>query len=450
MKRLIVGAIIAALLSVNFGTLSVFAYNPYNIDYSGGVELSTSNVQIDPELINSLIPLFKGPVTDGVMGDSNYLNGYIKDGNECRQFMYYTLHGHTDGQVMMATPNTKSLSEASLPYFVWANDSYAIGVSVLNSTTEYADSNDYFAFGAIPGEDRIYGGVQVYSDPTCASPDQSISVLGQNDARIFVEMNIKLYKIDAKDVNDTYVANDVFFSIEDIDNAQSFMILNQDNVLEKSNMYAKSAAALQPTSGTSLKNRYSSNGKYIYSEYNSLTGEMFGIDSGSDVYVRLTEETQRNGLDIVFGFAGPAKCEIAFYGVKHSIKYNADRNGEITGITGEEVLPGEHASGSSYKGKGKSKFLYWIADVDVVLEDGTVIKAGEPITDEQLSKIVVDKDINFTAVFDTSDIVVPNTGSTTMETNAAGFTLSVAGILLVSLFIRALPRLAHRRIDFDK
>lgn len=449
MKRLMVGAIIAALLSVNFGTLSVFAYNPYNIDYSGGVELGASNVQIDPELINSLIPLFKGPVTDGVMGDSNYLNGYIKDGNECRQFMYYALRSHAE-EVMKLLETSKATTTSS-PYFVWANDSYAIGVSILDTTVEALDDDDYFAFGAIPGEDRIYGGVQVYSDPTCASPDQSISVLGQNDdERIFIEMNIKLYKVDAKDENDTYVANDVFFGIEDIDNAQSFMILNPDNVLEKSNMYAKSAAALQPTSGTSLKNRYSSNGKYIYSEYNSLTGEMFGIDSGSDVYVRLTEETQRNGLDIVFGFAGPAKSEIALYGVKHSIKYNADRNGEITGITGEEVLPGEHASGSSYKGKGKYKFLYWIADVDVVLEDGTVIKAGEPITDEQLSKIVVDKDINFTAVFDTSDIVVPNTGSTTMETNAAGFTLSVAGILLVSLFIRAIPRLAHRRIDFDK
>ena len=87
--------------------------------------------------------------------------------------------------------------------------------------------------------------------------------------------------------------------------------------------------------------------------------------------------------------------------------------------------------------------------MDVFLEDGTLIRAGDPITSEQIKTVVVDRDIKFTAIFEI-DVAVPNTGASTSETNAVAITFSVFGILLGALLIRSLPRLIHRKIEFNK
>ena len=75
-----------------------------------------------------------------------------------------------------------------------------------------------------------------------------------------------------------------------------------------------------------------------------------------------------------------------FTGVDPStqVKGNLDYNGEKDG----DGLP---------LGESGWRLAGWVADVDVTLSDGSTIEAGEPITQDDAAKIVVDKDIALTA-----------------------------------------------------
>ena len=87
--------------------------------------------------------------------------------------------------------------------------------------------------------------------------------------------------------------------------------------------------------------------------------------------------------------------------------------------------------------------------MDVILEDGTEIKAGNPITEEQIKQIIVDRDITFTSHYKKIP-VTPDTGATTNNNITSVATVSTTGVLLTALFIYALPRLTHRKVWFKK
>ncbi|MBR3116081.1 hypothetical protein IKF30_02525 [Candidatus Saccharibacteria bacterium] len=138
--------------------------------------------------------------------------------------------------------------------------------------------------------------------------------------------------------------------------------------------------------------------------------------------------------------------------IKYVVKYEADEGGKITGIAKEDVEAGNNPTGSKEEADKGYQLVNWTADVDVPLEDETTIKAGDPITAEQIKKVVVNQNITFTAHYKKQTTpVTPNTGASTKGLDAATIaTISVIGVLGIALFIRFLPQITHKKIGFEK
>ena len=82
--------------------------------------------------------------------------------------------------------------------------------------------------------------------------------------------------------------------------------------------------------------------------------------------------------------------------IEHKVTYTTDGNGK-TSVPDENVKDKGNPKGSDQTPNDGYTFEYWTADKDITLNDGTVIKSGEPITTEQIKKIVVTEDITLTA-----------------------------------------------------
>ena len=437
-KKIKIPVVMAALAGALFCSPNTFAENSYNINYTGGEPLGANNVKIEPDYVNSLTPLLQAGVVETTPDQSNYWEeGYIKDWGACMPIYYYRISNNP--KLMMGN--------ASNRHVTFSNDQFRAELTILNETLDGADFEYDIPIGVMPNNSYIYANWQPYYDSSCEQPVEGIIPLSRSkNAKIFIEMEVSLYEQGSET---PYTAKELFFGITDIDAGQSYKILNNDSLLKPSSMYAKSAAALQPQDPeVTLRNMYVSSGNYIYSQYN--TESWIDIARDSDIYAKLGSETQKNSVHFVFGFVANAASGIEYYAVPFDVQYDADENGSITGINDEKVFPNQNPKGSSYAAKGKYVFSHWIADVDVTLENGTTIKAGDPITNEQIKQVVVNKDIKFTAIFEIEAPAVPNTGASTANTSAMQITLSVFGVLLGALLIRSLPRLAHKKVDFDK
>ena len=426
-------ALVGALLCAP----NTFADNNFGINYTGGEPLGASNVQINPGYVNSLTPLLQASLVQTVPDSSHYWDeAYIKDWGSCLPIKYYTV---SNMPALMGTNSNRQVT--------FSNDQFRAELTILNEVIEESGANYSIPIGFMPNNSYIYVGWQPYSDSACEEPIEYVTPLQRNDGvKVFIEMNVSLYE---QGSNEPYTAKDLFFGINDIDAGQSYKILNQDSVLKTSGMYAKSAEALQSQDpGVNLKNMFVSSGNYIYSQYTN--DSWIEIAQNSDVYTALGQETQRDGTHFVFGFVGHAASGIEFYATPFDVQYDADENGSITGINDEKVFPNRNPNGSSYQAKGKYMFSHWVANVDVTLKDGTIIKAGDPITDAQIKQVVVDKDIKFTAIFEVESPAVPNTGASTSSSNAVQIVTSVFGVLIGALIIRSLPRLSRNKVNFDK
>ncbi len=446
-KKMMATAAVVALLGAQLNSASTFAYN-YGIEYTGGTPLGGSNVTIDPNRINSLTPLIQtGTLSTTASPNDIWQRGYINGSSGCNPVYYLSIDPNPVQSPVFLSGSTRRSQE--LPSFKISNGKYYANVSVLNTYFDTVDGEDIdgdIAVAVRADSNYIYGGWQIYTDATCETVDGDIVPLSSNsNKRLFVEMRASIFKEGSDD--EPYIVDGMYFGITDIDSAQSYKILNDGNEFSEDNMFAVSANDLQP-GPNGYKNMYVPEGNYIYSEYESNSAHVVS-DNKANIYTELNLETQEGGVEFVFGFAGRAASGIEYLGRLYNVQYDADKNGEITGIVDEDVMPGDYASGSAYKAKGSHKFLYWVADVDVTLddEDSTEIKAGKPITNDQIKKVIVDKDIKFTAIFD--DVKVPNTGMSTMETNAAMITTSFLGILIIALALRSLPRFTKRKVNFD-
>ena len=451
MKNKSIRSLVAAaiLASASLSAPGVFAANPYGIVYSGGEPLSASNVQIDPTLINGLTTLMKSPGVGVELSNSTrWQDGYFKSGDSCSPIKYV--------DVTTNTPVT-SADNLSLTY---SKDQYKVKIQFLHISLDgVTDSTKKVPMTIVPGGTSIFGSWPSFADATCTTQAESKGLSAKNGERLFIEMNIKLYRDGQESV---FTANDLFFGITDIDASQSFKILNSGNEFSPSNMFAKSAGDLQTTDpNITLKNMYVSGGKYLYTQYDPETGIGLDTPDNSNIYTKLTKTTQQDGLNVVFGFAGSAASAIEYYAKQFNITYKSDSNGTVSGITEEQIISGSYPSGSETTAKKDYGFEHWIADVDVTLTDGTVIRAGKPISKEEMKEIVVDQNIVFTAIHDKTpakgdepskkqNVAVPNTGEATGEINAILVPVSVIGILLGALFIRSLPRLTHKKVNFDK
>ena len=87
------------------------------------------------------------------------------------------------------------------------------------------------------------------------------------------------------------------------------------------------------------------------------------------------------------------------------INYTTDGNGQVkegenfVDNTKEEVELKSNPKGTDIKAKEGYKFSHWTADKNIKLSDGTEIKAGEEITDEQLKQAVITEPLTFKANF---------------------------------------------------
>ncbi|MBR3122051.1 hypothetical protein IKF28_01250 [Candidatus Saccharibacteria bacterium] len=507
-KVLLSSAASAALLGATMFPASVFADDNYGIVYSGGKPLAENNgtININSQLINELSSLVSGSDGKVELTSKNWLQGWHHrqgEDEECHSVSYFTING------------TSSSDKHS---FAIKNNNYQIdvdinGVSIIDPPT--GTGAKPIAVGIDGGNGFLYGSNIIYdTQEKCQGAqdaDKKTGSLTRKSAtnRQFIETNIKLKKIGA---SSAYLAGDdnIYFGLTDVDASQSFKILNSGNELSQNNMFAKDAKLLQQdfyydradTDGDGKKESTPKENPgtlpatcteitaqspisdsnpsapflncfkdgYIYSQYNIKTrsSDINADLAGSDILVSLKDKTQTDGLNLVFGFTDAAGSSVEYYAKQYKVTYASDKNGEIAedARTSESLIAGDTASGSKTDPKEGYEFKYWTANVDVTLTNGKTIKAGEPITDEELKQVVVDKDITFTAIHtkegeepeeedeegeeDSGTIATPDTGASTKDINAVLIPASLITILLAALTIRALPRLAHKKVGFDK
>ena len=433
-----------ALVGVMGCTTGVYAAENYGITYSGGEPLGADNVTIDSDLIDELTPLVKVSNNDAtITASDSWQEGYAKDGEYCTYIKYFRLS------------NSETVGPASGLTATLSNSQYATDIQITNASIDNAVDGKTYIVGLMPTRGYLGAGWELYNDDQCSDgqKDETISHLKHTDgARLFIKTKLKVRHADAKT---PIIAKELYFGLVDIDASQSYRVLNTDNKLTKDNMFAKSAEGLQSSDpSVTFRNMFVTSNGSIYSEYDpssNAADSALGLPATANIYVQLTEDTQENGLDMVFGFAGSAASGLEYYAKQYEVTYKSDDNGEITGIKDEEVIGGENPSGTAESAKEGFILTNWIANEDVTLKDGTIIEAGGPISTEQIKLVVVDRDITFTAIHaDESTIAVPDTGAFTGTLNAATIaSVSIVGVLALALTVRALPRLTHKKVKFE-
>ncbi|MBR3132401.1 hypothetical protein IKG33_03270 [Candidatus Saccharibacteria bacterium] len=525
---------LASVLGLSLITTNVFAV-PYDMSYSGGQELGNST-QINSGLVSGLTPL--------ILTDNETVFNYSNSDRWEDGYLYNSAVGCTEVKYFRVSNSDNNSDKMS---FTMSRNQYKADITFddiqLDTFSEQDLSDKTFAVGVLPEKGYVFYGFRIYQEKLADETGCGGSAAVENinfasnpgDYNAFIKLKIKLYEN-----NTAFTSNKLYFGITDIDAAQSYKILNNGNKLSSSNMYAFSAEALQPNpESTSLKNMFVSNGNYIYSQYdNDADPKFFDMHTDkNDVYVAINQETQNEGLDIVFGFTKLAWSGIQYYanqyvvnyesddhgditgletenvisGNKPSgsstspdegylfnhwtadkdvllangteikkgesltsaqvkqvivnedltftaihvmeqyvVNYESDENGKVTGIETENVAPGNNPSGSKEEPNKGYKLSYWVADIDVILKDGTEIKAGEKITSEQIEQVVVTDDITFTAIHETEEEPeIPNTGSSMGELNAVQIAAPVVGFLLIALGIAVSAHLGHKKVNFD-
>lgn len=448
-KKITIPVVAAAVFGTSLCGANAFAANPYNIVYSGGADLGADNVQINPQLAAGLTPLIKAKEVKITVNSDKWKDGSISYGDDkCALVKYIEIPKDSE------TTITDGVS------FTLSNDQYATTVDLQKVVLDNIDpdresSGDKFAVGVRLDTGSLYAGMRVYSGYCEDDPDID-AISTKSNERLFVETKISPYTV--RD-GALVTANDLYFGLTDIDAAQSYKILNDDSKFlpgSTGNMFAKDVDSIQNTATTpNLKNKYREDNNYIYSQYDS-DGNIFKLEGDGALYAKLGQATQQQGLDMVFGFAHPAASGIEYYAQQYDITYASDEHGKISGITNESIISGNNPSGSSTTPDENYEFVYWTANVDVELMDGTVIKAGEPITSEQLRQIKVTQPIAFTAIHkDTTNpadpVAAPDTGNPTGEMNAAVVPASIIGALLgVACLARFLARFDYKKVNFKK
>ena len=443
-------SVVATICCATLIGQSVFALNPYNITYSGGEPLGADNVNIDPSLATFTNLVTAGghnyvysPKSVEVFGDG-WKEGYLFLTGRCAKFSYikvwsshqYDVSSNLGwtmyGSKYEVRNSIKDIVMDNVPQFT-SDSATTIGVRM---------DDGFLMVG--------FGDEYVYEDSKCTQQVAGLqnfvetAPMSENKT-IFVETKSHLFK---NGTTESLTSGDVYYVISDIDNAQSYKILNSDLQLSPDNMYAISAENLQQNRYDGPEsNMFNPIAHYIYSEYNNGS-DMDGNDA--HVFVKMSAEDLTDGVDIVYGFARYAGSSVGeFYAKQYVVNYVSDDNGVIVGIGDENVIAGGNPSGSSSEPSDGHKFTYWVADKDVALTNGTVIKAGEKLTPEQVKQVVVNDDITFEAIHDTG-VKSPDTGASTMELDAEYIKVSLLLLSLVAMAIAVTPKLMRKKVGFNK
>ena len=354
----------------------VFASNIYNIEYSGGVPLNSENVTVDPSL-STLSPIYKNNDSVSLSDSSMWEQGYLLLGGSCNKYAFVRFD------------ENNSISSSSNLYYILSSQDYDVKVQINKIVVDGVVSSDVGV--STNGAISVGRGGRIYSDSECTVKyDESMSVFSlTNHAHIFVETKITVFKHNTSEI---FTSDELFFGLIDIDSAQSFKILNSGSLLSEDNMFAMP----EPDGEFDERNKFVREGNYIYSDYSN--GPFDNQNETNNIFVKVDVESQRQGLDVVFGFSVEALSRIIYYAKQYTVNYISDEGGEIVGITTEDVFAGHNATGSTVSSKKGFSFIKWVADKDIVLDDGTIIRAGDPILKEQLLHVVVNEDLVFTAL----------------------------------------------------
>ena len=228
MKRMKLFAVLPALALL--GSTNVFAANQYGIEYTGGEALGEDNLTVDADLVSSLTPLIELDGTT-VTAYGTWQDGYRKrTGGVCQETKYFTVSPGHD----VTTTNGVKIS----------NSKYTFDLTITGVALDGVEDGALVAIAPYSDKGYISVGGYVYSDAVCETVVDNVIRLNtaQDNGKAFVETNIKLYKNGSSAV---YKVNNLYFGLTEIDAAQSYKVLNTDNLLEQSTMVAESASALQ-------------------------------------------------------------------------------------------------------------------------------------------------------------------------------------------------------------
>ena len=442
MKRINIKTLALALPIISSALVAPAVYAeeiPYGIEYNvAGDVLGEGNVKLLPESLTKIFP--KGNLQTKVT--KTFSAGW-NEGYQDSTTLDSTKTCHNSRYVLAWDGKTMDPISVSV-----ASENYSIVLTIKKIETQGVSENAPIVVGTPMEYNTLYAGKYIYSDEECTqkttetqdSPDWEIGA-----EKVFIETEIKLKKN-----GEEFVHNEIYSGFTDIDSSQSFKILNTSNLITSDNMYTTSIAGLQPPRGD-LKNVFVSDGNYIYSQYASGEEAHVPTSQENNVFIPLNVATQEEGLNLVFGFASPAYTTVEFYAHIYVVDYKSDENGEVTGILDEDVFPNENPSSSETTPNKGFSFSYWTANKDVELEDGTIIKKGQPITDEQIKLVKVKEDITFTAVHEKT-IPVPDTGSYFIEDNqgAAMIQLSTTVFSVAAVIAFCIARFKHKKVDFRK
>lgn len=428
----------------------------YDIIYEDGAILDGDTVTIDTEespYTQTLTPLIDIAKKDSlqISTQGTWEVGYQKLSDDgCRKINYIFVD--KDGLPQSGGPFGLTISNGK-----YENKIKFVKASLENFPT-VAENEPYayiFRLDADTSEIRVSSS-QLYTESTCTEKETRTQSTNQlihtNDSKLFLEMKSDLKKNGVK-----YNFFGLHLNIEDIDSAQSYMILNEKGAFSKDNLFAADAASLQQE-GSSLKNMIvagdNSKYDYIYSQYDtskpSTTDGIMHTDN-SNVFVLLSQKTVEEGLHVVYGFgSSSAWSNLNYYARQYKVTYKADKHGEITGITSEDIVQVDNPSGTSTKSDDGYELAYWKADVPLRLSDGTTIEAGEEMTEEQVKMAMIIEDTTFTAYFE-KPTKVPDTGAIiSKELSGAVVPMSIAGIITLAIVLFYLPRINHKKVNFKK
>ena len=127
---------------------------------------------------------------------------------------------------------------------------------------------------------------------------------------------------------------------------------------------------------------------YIFVGWNTKANGS-GVTLAEDDIINLTAEDQ-DTANILYAMWEEAPIPVHFTTDGHgTVNGKAADNQEVEKNGNPEEVTQEPNDGYT--------FVNWTADKDVTLDDGTSIPAGDPITDEQITKIVVTEELTLTA-----------------------------------------------------
>ena len=205
---------------------------------------------------------------------------------------------------------------------------------------------------------------------------------------LFVEIKFTIYKAGT---NETLSIPSLFFGLTDFDIKASFK--SPDIDISPSNLFIEKKGLFE--SATDDGDAYYNNGSLYYSTKYNIPDHGGDHAGDANVYMSLGKQGKES-FSVYYGFGLPAGVGIDLFQEVHTVEYESDENGSITGIQNEKVAPDFSPVGSSETPNTNYYTSHWTCDKDVTLKDGSVISAGSAMQESDIKEVVVNDNLKFT------------------------------------------------------